>query len=276
MARRAPASLAAAATPAEKPSPYISLPLQGNYTFQKVGIADLNGDGRYDFVIKQPHDNIDPYEKYWKRSPSTYKLDAYRHDGQFLWQFDLGWAIEQGIWYSPYVVFDLDGDGRAEVAVKTGEGDPRDQDGRVPSGPEYLTILDGATGKPVARADWPSREGFEGNALLSYNHACRNQLCVAFLDGKTPSLIVERGTYDLMKVVAYQYRGHKLYEVWRWDNSKEPKTFLGTGRALDAGRRHRWRWLRRGDPRLLGARSQRQSPVVDRSGTSRSLLCRQD
>ena len=72
--------------------------------------------------------------------------------GKLLWQKDLGWSIEQGIWYSPYVVYDLDGDGRAEVAVKTGEGDspdadPRDADGRVQSGPERLTILDGASGK---------------------------------------------------------------------------------------------------------------------------------
>lgn len=102
-----------------------SIRLQGNYLAQKVGIGDLDGDGRLDFVIKQPEGNIDPYEEYWTRSPETYKLEAYRHDGRFLWRFDLGWSIERGIWYSPYLVYDLDGDGKAEVAVKTGEGDPR-------------------------------------------------------------------------------------------------------------------------------------------------------
>ncbi len=62
--------------------------------------------------------------------------------------------------------------------MKTGEGDPRDTDGRVFSGPEYLTILDGQTGKPVARIDWPSRDGFaEGRSELdAYNYAARNQL----------------------------------------------------------------------------------------------------
>jgi hypothetical protein len=87
---------------------------------------DLDGDGRYDFVLKQPGDNIDPYQGYWTPSPDTYKLEAYTSDGEFLWRKDLGWAIERGIWYSPYLVFDFDGDGKAEVAVKTGEGDPRD------------------------------------------------------------------------------------------------------------------------------------------------------
>jgi len=208
--------------------PYVSIKLDGDHTFQKAGIADLDGDGSYDFVLKQPNSNIDPYEKYWKPSPGSYKLEAYRGDGKFLWRHDLGWSIEQGIWYSPYVVYDLDGDGRAEVAVKTGEGDPRDKDGRVQSGPEYLTILDGQTGRSVCRADWPSREGFDKTSS-PYNYASRNQLGVAYLDGQTPSLIVERGTYNIIKLVAYQWRGKQLVEQWRWDNTQEPKTYWGQG-----------------------------------------------
>ncbi len=205
--------------------PCLRFPLQDrSTTFQKVGIADLDGDGWLDFVIKEPNENIDPYELYWKPSPGTYKLAAYRHDGQFLWQYDLGWAIERGIWYSPYVVYDLDGDGRAEVAVKTGEGDPRGPDGRVQKGPEYLTILDGRSGKPLARADWPSRADFP-----SYNYASRNQLGVAFLDGKTPALLVQRGTYNYMVLVAYQYRQGKLRQLWQWDNRNLSKTFWGQG-----------------------------------------------
>ncbi len=44
--------------------PYVSLPLNGSYTFQKIGFGDLNGDGRYDYIIKQPNYNIDPLEPY--------------------------------------------------------------------------------------------------------------------------------------------------------------------------------------------------------------------
>ncbi|MDH7569097.1 MAG: silent information regulator protein Sir2 [Armatimonadota bacterium] len=213
-----------AATPSLEGQTYLSIKLAGDHTFQKVGIADLDGDGRLDFVIKQPDQNVDPYVNYWKRSPGTYTLEAYRHDGQLLWRHDLGWAIEQGIWYSPYVVFDLDGDGSAEVAVKTGEGDPRDPDGRVQSGPEYLSILDGRTGKEKARVDWPSREGFP-----DYNYFSRNQLGVAFLDGKTPALIVERGTYNTIKVVAYTFRGGRLRELWRWNDREDGAGFRGQG-----------------------------------------------
>ena len=97
--------------------PYISMKLNDDYAAQKVGCADLDGDGAYDFVIKQPDANVDPNEKYWKPSPGTYKLEAYLQDGTFLWRKDLGWSIEQGIWYSPYLVYDFDGDGKADAAI---------------------------------------------------------------------------------------------------------------------------------------------------------------
>ena len=214
-----------------KTDAFLTLKLAGPYTFQKVGIADLNGDGTYDFVIKQPNSNIDPYERYWHRSEGTYKIEAYLSDGTFLWRNDLGWSIEQGIWYSPYVVYDLDGDGKAEVAVKTGEGDPRDPDGRVTSGPEYLSIWDGMTGKQIARVPWPTREGFPGSREVAYNYSCRNQLGITFLDGKTPCLIVARGTYNIMKVVAYQYHGGQLKELWCWDNRQEKDVPLYRGQG---------------------------------------------
>ena len=217
-------SQVAAAVPAERGQSYVALKLNGDHTFQKCGIADLNGDGVYDYVIKQPHANIDPYEKYWKPSPETYKIEAYLADGTFLWRYDLGWAIERGIWYSPLVVYDLDGDGRAEVCLKAGEGDPRDADGRVQSGPEYLLVLDGMTGQEKARADWPKREDFP-----SYNLASRNQMAVAFLDGKTPYLIVVRGTYNVIQARAYEYHAGTLREVWNWNDAEEGSRYRGQG-----------------------------------------------
>jgi len=216
----------AATRAVEKWRGYFGIPLLGDYTFQKVGIADLDGDGRLDFVIKQPADNIDPYEKFWQRSPGTYKLEAYRHDGKPLWQYDMGFSIERGIWYSPYIAYDLDGDGKAEVACKAGEGDPRDKDGRVQGGPEYLVILDGSTGKERARTDWIPRDLFRSEG---YNLSSRNQLCVAYLDGKTPCLIVLRGTYGLMVAVAYEFHDNRLRELWRWDNKGLGRSYRGQG-----------------------------------------------
>ena len=169
-----------------KDAAFVRIKLAGNYDAQKCAVADLDGDGKYDYVIKQPDFNVDPYEApgYWKKSEGTCKIEAYRSDGTFLWRHDMGWSIEEGVWYSPYVVYDLDGDGRAEVYAKAGEGDPRDADGRVTSGPEWLIQIDGLTGQVTRRLPWPDRSGFE-----KYNYYCRNLLGVAYLDGKRPHLI---------------------------------------------------------------------------------------
>ncbi|NIP24221.1 MAG: silent information regulator protein Sir2 [Phycisphaerae bacterium] len=199
--------------------PYITIPLKGDYDFQKVGIGDLDGDGNYEYVIKQPNFNTDPYQRpgYWKRSPTTYKLEAYRLDGTMMWRYDMGWAIEAGIWYSPWIVYDVDGDGKAEVYCKAGEGDPREEAGHVKTGPEYLVKIDGETGKVIAKTDWLSREGFS-----QYNYYCRNFLTVAYLDGKKPSLIMQRGTYNLIKMQALD---KDFKRIWYWESLQEKEKY---------------------------------------------------
>jgi len=209
--------------------PCLRFQLDPDVTVQKVGIGDLDGDGRYDYVLKTPQDNIDPALPWWTPSPDTYKLEAYSADGRRLWRHDLGWSIERGIWYSPMIVYDLDGDGRAEVAAKTGEGDPRGPDGRVETGPEYVSIFDGLTGRELARDDWPSRQ-IPGEPY-NYNLSSRNQICVAYLDGKTPCLIVARGTYTTIRLVAYQFHDGKLQRLWSWDSREE----TGRGRYSRQG-----------------------------------------
>ena len=211
--------------PAVEGTPHIKIRMrEPDLVANRVAVGDLDGDGALDFVVKHPNQSIDPYVLYWKPSATTYKLDAYTGRGQFLWRRDLGWSIETGVWYSPYIVCDLDGDSRAEVIAKTGEGDPRDASGRVGAGPEWLSVIDGRTGRDLCRTAWPSRKGFD-----SYNLASRNQLAVAYLDGKTPCLLALRGTYSRMKVDAYQMLGGKLEKLWRYDNAAYPTSFWGQG-----------------------------------------------
>jgi hypothetical protein len=213
-----------------QPNPYISIKLKGNYDFSKIAIADLDGDGEYDYVIKHPEGNVDPWYLYWKPSPGTISLEAYKSTGEPMWTYDMGWAIEQGIWYSPYLAYDFNGDGHAEIAVKSGEQDPRDKEGKVQTGPEYLSILDGQTGKQIAQDAWIPREPFyEINKQYAYNYASRNQLAVAYLDGVHPHVIVLRGTYNLMIVRAYRLEGNELKLAWDWDNRKAPKSYWGQG-----------------------------------------------
>ncbi len=205
--------------------PYVSIMLKDPKTnFMAIGFTDLDGDGQLDYVIKHPNANIDPWIKYWYKSPETYKIEAYRHDGTYLWTHDLGWAIERGIWYSPWIAADLDGDGKAEIAAKTGEGDPRDEDGRVTSGPEWVSVWNGLTGEEICRAPWPSRDEFP-----EYNYASRNQIAVAYLDGKTPCLLALRGTYNRMLVDAYQFKDGQLEKLWSYDNKDYGRRYWGQG-----------------------------------------------
>jgi rhamnogalacturonan endolyase len=212
----------------EKDAAFLRIPLDEGTTVQRVGIADLDGDGVHELVLKTPNSNIDPWHKYWKPSPGTYQIEARTVSGKLLWRNDLGWGIEQGIWYSPWITHDLDGDGMAEVAAKIGEGDPREKDGKVRSGPEWLVVWDGTTGRERARVPWPDRSGF-GEGEAGYNHASRNQMAIAYLDGRTPCLVALRGTYGTMKAEAWAFDGKALRLLWKYADSDGGPAFRGQG-----------------------------------------------
>ncbi|HUU18541.1 MAG TPA: hypothetical protein VMW72_15430 [Sedimentisphaerales bacterium] len=213
---------------------YKSIRLQGSYTPDRVGIADLNGDGIYDYVVKHPRGTIDPGRR--RRSPDTYKVEAYNgKTGKFMWRIDLGWNINLGIWFSPMVVYDLDGDGKAEVALKrasyaaTFEQANISDNGFVLEGPEYCSVLDGLTGKETARVDWIPRGNISDWGDNVGNRVNRNLIGVAYLDGKRPSLLVMRGTYTIMRIDAYNYIDKQLRKVWSWNGDDENPRVRGQG-----------------------------------------------
>src|SRR5262249_39143392 len=201
--------------PANEPvRSYISIKLRDeNTTFQKIGFADLDGDGKLDYIIKQPAAGLDPGPPAF--SPETYKIEAYRHDGTFLWRKDLGWNMNMGIWWTPYIVWDFDGDGKAEVALKTAPfAATRDESlveksgparGFVVTGDEYCSVLDGMTGEEITKVNWVERGDQRDWGDNEGNRVNRNQIGLAYLDGKTPSLLVCRGTYTRMVVDAYNF-----------------------------------------------------------------------
>lgn len=201
----------------EKGYPCLSIKLQNEDVANRVALTDLDGDGKLDYVIKKAPSIVDPYHQpgYWKPSQKTIVMEAYDHSGKFLWSYDFGWSIEQGIWYSPILAYDLDGDGCSEVIAKTGKGDPRDKAGRVHTHHEYLTVFDGKTGKILDEIPWLPRIGY------AYNLGCRNFLGVAYLDGKTPFLIVHRGTYGMMREAVYEFVNKKLVQKRYWSNAFE-------------------------------------------------------
>jgi rhamnogalacturonan endolyase len=100
-------------------------------------------------------------------------VDGIKLDGTRLWRIDLGRNIRSGAHYTQFQVYDYDGDGKAEVAMKTADGtkdgtgavigsfsaDHRNSSGYVLSGPEYLTMFNGQTGKAMQSVDYVPARG---------------------------------------------------------------------------------------------------------------------
>ncbi|MES2465562.1 MAG: hypothetical protein V4671_33770, partial [Armatimonadota bacterium] len=127
--------------------------LDGEFAYMPndASAADLDGDGEYEIVqhwVGRGKDNSQAGET----NPPV--LQAYKLDGKLLWTINLGRNIRDGAHYTQFMVYDLDGDGRAEMVCKTADGtidgtgtvsgDPKanyvNPSGRVLTGPEFLTV----------------------------------------------------------------------------------------------------------------------------------------
>lgn len=214
------------------PRQYISIPLvtPAGYTPNDASVGDLNGDGEYEIVLHQAGRGRDNAQSGTTTEPI---LEAYRLDGVFLWRSNLGRNIREGAHYTQFMVYDFDGDGKAEVACKTADGtidgkgkiigdanaDYRNSRGYVLDGPEFLTIFDGQTGAALATTDYIPPRGDVRDWGDDYgNRVDRFLACVAYLDGERPSLVMCRGYYTRAVLAAWNWRDGKLTRVWTFDS----------------------------------------------------------
>ncbi len=219
--------------PANAPArPYISIRLQtpAGCTPNDASVGDLDGDGEYEIVLHQAPRGRDNSQGGITGQPI---LEAYRLDGTFMWRIDLGRNIREGAHYTQFMVYDLDGDGKAEVACKTADGtvdgkgkvigdaaaDWRNSRGYVLDGPEFLTVFDGQTGAALATTDYIPPRGNVSDWGDDYgNRVDRFLACIAYLDGQRPSLVMCRGYYTRAVLAAWNWRDGKLTHVWTFDS----------------------------------------------------------
>jgi rhamnogalacturonan endolyase len=223
----------------ENPNPDAPAPA---YLPNDCSTGDLDGDSEYEIVVKW---NARAKDNSQNGITDNVFLDAYKLDGKQLWRIDLGKNIRAGAHYTPFMVYDLDGDGCAEIACKTAPGaidgqgkaiilgnddpkaDYRNENGHVLDGPEYLTVFNGKTGGEITTIPYhPPR----GNDLAKTwgdnrgNRSDRYLACIAYLDGKHPSLVMCRGYYTRAVLAAYDFRDGRLKERWVYDSGIEKDT----------------------------------------------------
>ena len=223
--------------------PYISIPLRTpeGCMPNDASVGDLDGDGEYEIVVKQ---EMHPRDNAHSGATGRTRLEAYKLDGTFLWRIDLGRNVREGAHYTPFIVYDLDGNGRAEVACRTADGtvdgagkmignakaDHRSSKGYVLTGPEFFTVFDGRTGAALVSVDYLPPRGRVGDWGDDYgNRVDRFLACVAYVDGKRPSVVMCRGYYTRAVLVAWNWRGgpsspdgsvvaSKLTRAWTFDS----------------------------------------------------------
>lgn len=213
------------------------------YTPNDASVGDLDGDGQYEIILKWDPSNAQDNSK--DGYTGNVYIDAYKMDGTFLWRIDLGVNIRAGAHYTQFMVYDLDGDGRAEMVCKTADGtvdgkgnvigdgtaDYRSSAGRILEGPEYLTLFDGLTGEALDTIDYePSRGNVRDWGDDYGNRVDRFLGAVAYLDGKKPSVIMCRGYYTRAVLAAYDVTDKKLVHRWTFDsNEKGNEKYAGQG-----------------------------------------------
>lgn len=323
--------------PLKKPADGVT-PMGHAYTYNAndASVGDVDGDGQYEFVVKwDPNNSKDVSQVGY--TGNTY-VDTYTADGTLLHRIDLGVNIRSGAHYTQLLVNDFDGDGRAEMMMKTAPGTkstnfnadgtvasenfisllqqdinagysnsddyrmsaadyyqhmvktfqgwtehpevkagnwpatleeafgivpmykyPLSQtdaealtdyfmdvyapsrsarnnlrafEGFIVSGPEYLSVFEGATGKELKTVSYEPGRHDDGLMWGDYamsriepgNRVDRFLAGVAYLDGKKPAAVFARGYYTRSTLAAYTWDGSNLSPVWNIDSGWTPMT----------------------------------------------------
>ncbi len=220
-----------------------------------VSVGDVDGDGIYEIILKwDPSNSKDNSQS---GVTGNVYIDCYEYDGTQLWRIDLGRNIRAGAHYTQFQVYDYDGDGKAEVVMRTAPGSKDgsgayvteagvndtiknadntkvyvNSDGQVITNPEYLTIFSGETGKAMQTIEYePKRGSASAWGKDSYGGRSERFLAgTAYLDGVHPSMIFARGYYQRSSIVAYDWDGQNLKRRWLLDSGMSTShPFYGQG-----------------------------------------------
>ena len=227
------------------------------YSANDASVGDVDGDGQYEIIMKWEPSNAHDNAHDGFTGPTL--LDCYRLDGTHLWRISLGHNVRSGAHYTPFMVYDFDGDGKAELMVRTSDGTvdgqgkiigdasadyrhyPQDDrsysdsrrlmTGRILTGPEYISVFEGLTGRVLDTKDYIPERGILNEWGDEYaNRSDRFLAAVGYLDGKHASGIFCRGYYTRTVIAAWNWDGKELKNYWTFDtNNPDWKSYAGQG-----------------------------------------------
>ncbi len=234
------------------------------YTLNDVSLADVDGDGVSEFIVKRNNDKGNRMAADNKTDFNLY--ECYKMDGTRLWWIDLGPNLMAGPdeqW--DMIGYDWDCDGKAEMIMRgadnmiihTSKGAtinignmnyyaPRDE--YTHQGAEYLLYLNGETGEPygwdgtstnytpdayplprfeVGESDYAAVWGKNDTGHRSAKH----YFGAPYLDGRKPSIFLGRGCYTRHKFCALDVdpATHQLTQRWRWNCYDSKSAWFGNG-----------------------------------------------
>jgi rhamnogalacturonan endolyase len=201
------------------PNNYIEIPLKdgGSRKIHLAYVADLDGDGEYEYVV----DRIG--------GSQTQYFEAYHRTTGFMWRVDMGPNSTNQALTDPGAAaigcghadnegaYDIDCDGYGEALVKGANGTIFG-DGKVLTAPNntngYLLALDGKTGAEKARIEVPHD--------LDKTWSCTGHFSIAYWDGVHPGLMFKAKAGGARTMADYAYDWDMESKGWklRWNSGE--------------------------------------------------------
>ena len=237
--------------------------VSSGYTLNDCSVADVDGDGQMEFVVKRRNDTGSLNTT---ANTTHFNLhECYKMDGTRLWWIDMGPNLMAGPDEQfDLILYDWDGDGKAEalmrgadnmiIHTKSGKAinignmnyfAPRDEYTR--EGNEYLLYINGETGEPYGwdgSDNWtpqayplPRYEQGESDYATVWgkndtgHRATKHYFGAPYLDGRKPSIFLGRGCYSRHKFCALDVdpATHQLTQRWRWNCYDGSSPWFGNG-----------------------------------------------
>jgi rhamnogalacturonan endolyase len=252
--------------------------VQDTYSFSPADCStgDVDGDGEYEIIVKWTSSERDVGEPGTPAYSGTVRFAAYKLDGTKLWDKDinLGKNVYSSAHTAQFLVYDFDGDGKAEMMVQTSLGSTDGNgeyvshaaaegttiaaftddenasadyrgDGRVITGEEFLTVFNGETGAAIDTIDLPTSRGSAKGVDYGDdfgNRSNRFLANVAYLDGEKPYAVYMRGYYfgrngnQRTSIAGISFNGERLSPDYRFDTKEgQPGYYEGAYQYVGQG-----------------------------------------